>query len=63
MSGKLLTISDVAKKLNVSKRTVQRWQDEGIISFFKQGKVVRISEEHLESWIEKKTIKEKRKIA
>lgn len=63
MSGKLLTIKEVAEKCQVSARTVQRWQDEGLISFVKVGKVVRIREEHLESWLDKKTVKAQKKIA
>jgi excisionase family DNA binding protein len=56
-------MKEVAAQMGVSTRTVQRWQDEGVISFFKQGKVVRISDENLQRWIEKKTIKEKKKTA
>lgn len=63
MSEKFLTIKDVAEKLGVSTRTVQRWQDERLISFVKIGKVVRISEEHLDNWLEKKTVKAQKKIA
>lgn len=55
--SQLLTVKDVATKLKVSTRTVQRWQEEGKIAFVKIGKVIRIREEHLENWLEKKTVK------
>ncbi len=59
----LLTIDDVAKKLKVSKRTIQRWQDKGTITYIKLPQGVRFREEVLESWLEKKTIKAQKKIA
>ena len=59
----LLTIKQVAQKYQVSVRTVQRWQEDNLIAFVKIGKVVRISEEHLNNWLEKKTIKAQKKIA
>jgi excisionase family DNA binding protein len=55
--SQLLTVKDVATKLKVSTRTVQRWQEEGKIAFVKIGNIIRIREEHLENWIEKKTVK------
>jgi excisionase family DNA binding protein len=61
--NQLLTIKDVADRLKVSVRTVQRWQEDNLIAFVKIGKVVRISEEHLNNWLERKTIKAQKKIA
>jgi excisionase family DNA binding protein len=56
----LLTVKQVAEKLNVSVRTVQRMQEDGQIAFVKIGKCVRMREEHLENWIEKRTVKPKK---
>lgn len=56
-------MKEVAEKLGVSYRTVQRWQDERLIAFTKIGKVVRISEDSLQGWLEKRTIKPVKKIA
>jgi excisionase family DNA binding protein len=56
----LLTIKQVAQKLQVSERTIERWMEEGKISFVKLGKCVRMREEHLEGWIDKKTVKAKK---
>jgi excisionase family DNA binding protein len=61
--SQLLTIDDVAKKLKVSKRTIQRWQDKGTIAYIKLPQGVRFREEVLENWLEKKTIKQINKIA
>jgi excisionase family DNA binding protein len=58
-----LTVAEVAARLRVSTRTVQRWQEENVIAFVKVNGVVRISEEHLQNWIDKKTIKAQKKIA
>ena len=55
----LLTVKEVAAKLKVSTRTVQRWQEEGTIAFIKIGKCIRMREEHLENWLNKRTIKAK----
>jgi excisionase family DNA binding protein len=52
----LLTVKEVAEKLRVSTRTIQRWQDEGKIAFIKIGKCIRIREENLEGWLDKKTV-------
>jgi predicted site-specific integrase-resolvase len=43
----LLTIKQVAEKLQVAEVTVRKWQEQGI----------RIREEWLEGWLDKKTIK------
>jgi excisionase family DNA binding protein len=56
----LLTVKEVAERLKVTTRTVQKWQEEGTISFIKIGKCVRIREEHLENWLNKKTVKAKK---
>lgn len=58
-----LTVQEVAKKLKVTVRAVQRWQQQGKISFIKIGGVVRIREEHFENWLDKHTIKAQKKIA
>jgi len=53
----LLTIKQVAEKLNVSIRTIERMQQNGEIAFVKIGKCVRMREEYLENWIDKRTVK------
>lgn len=63
MTAKYYTVKEVAEKLQVSVRTVQRLQDDREIAFVKIGKCVRISEEHLQNWIDKRTIKPLKKIA
>jgi excisionase family DNA binding protein len=55
--GALLTVKEVAARLKVSTRTVQRWQEEGTIAFIKLPQGVRFREEFLENWIDKRTIK------
>ena len=63
MTAKYYTVKEVAEKLQVSTRTVQRLQDERQIAFVKVGKCVRISEEHLQNWLDKRTIKPVKKTA
>lgn len=54
----LLTIKQVAALLSVSDRTIRRWIDAGKISFIKlPGGDLRMKEENLERWIDKRTIK------
>jgi excisionase family DNA binding protein len=59
----LLTIKQVAEKLQVSRATINRWMEDKTITFIKVGKCVRFREEHIEGWLDKKTIKAQRKIA
>ncbi len=59
----LLTIKEVAEKLKVSRATINRWMEDKTISFVKIGKCVRFREEHIENWLDKKTIKAQKKIA
>jgi excisionase family DNA binding protein len=59
--GALLTVKEVAARLKVSTRTVQRWQEEGTIAFIKLPQGVRFREEFLENWIDKRTIKAHKK--
>lgn len=61
--SKLLTIEDVCERLNVSRPTINRWIASKAISFIKLGKCVRFREDHLESWLDKKTIKAQKKTA
>lgn len=53
MTEKLLTPSEVAKRLNVTLRTVQRWISEGLLSSYKIGKTRRVSEEQLKQFLER----------
>jgi excisionase family DNA binding protein len=57
---KLLTIKDVADRLQVAEVTVRKWQEQGKITFIKLPQGIRIREEHLEGWLDKKTVKAKR---
>lgn len=60
---KLLTIQEVCEILQVSRATINRWMADKYISFVKAGKHVRFREDHIEDWIDKKTIKAQKKIA
>lgn len=59
----LLTIKQVAEKLQVAEVTVRKWQEQGKIAFIKLPQGVRIREEWLENWLEKRTVKPVKKIA
>jgi excisionase family DNA binding protein len=53
----LLTIKQVAALLNVSQRTIRRWIDAGDIAFIKLPGGLRIRQENLERWLDKRTTK------
>lgn len=55
----LLTIPDVAKKLQVKERTVRSWIEKGTIGYIKLPQGIRFRPEWLENWIDKKTVKAK----
>jgi excisionase family DNA binding protein len=55
----LLTIKQVAEKLQVKENTVRIWQMKGKITFIKLPQGVRIPEEWLEGWLKKRTVKAK----
>lgn len=55
----LLTIKQVAEKLQVSEVTVRRWLTKGIIASIKLPQGVRFREEWVEGWLEKRTVKAK----
>jgi excisionase family DNA binding protein len=57
---KLLTIKDVAERLQVAEVTVRKWQEQGKITFIKLPQGIRIREEWLEGWLDKKTVKNKK---
>ena len=38
----LLTTDDVARRMNVSRRTVRTWCEEGKLRHFKEGRILRI---------------------
>jgi excisionase family DNA binding protein len=56
----LLTIKDIADRAKVTTRTVQRWQQKGLIAFIKLPQGIRFREEHFENWLNRKTVKEKK---
>jgi excisionase family DNA binding protein len=49
---KLLTLEEIAKTLRVSKRTVVRWVQQGILSAYRIGTVIRVPEEAFEKMLE-----------
>jgi excisionase family DNA binding protein len=56
----LLTINDVSEKLGVTPRTVRYWIEKGYISFIKlPSGALRMKEENLERWVEKREVKKK----
>ena len=61
--SQLLTVKEVAARLKVTTRTIQRWQEKGTIAFIKLPQGVRFREEHLENWLDKRTIKPAKKQA
>jgi len=42
---KLLTLEEIAKELRVSKRTVVRWVQQGVLSAYRIGTVIRVPED------------------
>jgi len=52
----VLTVAEVAERLNVSSKTVTRWIEDGKISAFRFGKSYRIEETELEHFIEKSRV-------
>jgi excisionase family DNA binding protein len=55
----LLTIADVADKLQVKVKTIYNWVNEKRIEYVKLPQGVRFREEYIEKWIAKRTIKPK----
>jgi excisionase family DNA binding protein len=45
---KLLTLEEIAKELRVSKRTVVRWVQQGVLSAYRIGTVIRVPEDALQ---------------
>ena len=52
----MLTIKEVASKLQVSEKTVRNWIDEGLINAYKVGSVYRIDKADFESFLNKSKI-------
>ena len=48
---KLLTLEEIAKELRVSKRTVVRWVQQGILSAYRIGTVIRVPEDAFEKML------------
>jgi excisionase family DNA binding protein len=54
----LLTIDQVAAKVNMKPRTIRSWIEKKKITFIKlPGGDIRIKEEWLEGWLNKRTVK------
>lgn len=60
MSGKLLTVREVAEKLQVNQMTVYTWKRQGKLTFIKLPQGIRIREEWLEGWLDKRTVRSKK---
>ena len=48
---KLLTLEEIAKELRVSKRTVVRWVQQGVLSAYRIGTVIRVPEDALQKML------------
>ena len=48
----MITVAEVAKRLNVTPKTVTRWIEQGKLPAFRFGKNYRIEEEELNKFIE-----------
>lgn len=53
----LLSSVDVAKQLNCTVRTVQNLRDKGELEFVRIGRLVRYTQQQLENYLEKQTVK------
>lgn len=51
---KLMTYHEVADLLRVSKRTLERWTKNGVISCIRKGGVVRFDRDDIDKWLRKK---------
>jgi excisionase family DNA binding protein len=51
----MLTLGEVAKRLKVSVKTIRRWLQDGRLTGFKMGKLWRVKETELESFVERQT--------
>jgi excisionase family DNA binding protein len=49
---KLLTLEEIAKELRVSKRTVVRWVQQGVLSAYHIGTVIRVPQAAFEKMLE-----------
>lgn len=57
-TGQLLTLKEVAAKLNVKEKTIRNWVSRNWIAFVKlPGGDLRFREENLENWIDQRTVK------
>lgn len=61
--SKLLTIKDVAEKLQVKEVTVRSWLTKRLITCIKLPQGIRFRDEDIEAWLDRKTIKAQKKIA
>ncbi|PEI99644.1 excisionase [Bacillus wiedmannii] len=54
MSESFYTIKEIAIHLKVSEKTVSNWIKDGALESYKVGRLVRISEEHLQNFLTNK---------
>jgi len=55
--GKLLTMVEASEYLGVSKLTLYGWVSARKVSFVKIGRLVKFKQEHLDNWIDQRTVK------
>ena len=54
---KLLTKLESARTARVSKRTIKNWMENGLLSYIKIGRIVRIPEDELSKALERHLVK------
>jgi excisionase family DNA binding protein len=53
----LLSINEVAEKLNVSYKTVHRWCDKRLIPYYNLNGIRKFDEGKIEEWIKRREVK------
>jgi excisionase family DNA binding protein len=53
----MLTKKEVAEKLGVSEKTIQRWMKERLIPYSKLNGIVRFDEKKIDMWVERRTVR------
>lgn len=51
---KFYTVTEIAKSLRVSRNTVLRWLNKGILRGYRSGRQWRIAEDDFEQWLEQR---------
>jgi excisionase family DNA binding protein len=53
----MLNRKQIAKKLGVSERTINRWTNENKIPYYLLNGIIRYDEKVIDSWLEKKRVR------